>query len=206
MNDFSPFAIEDTEEALPVELLNFTAKRKDLSLVHLDWTTALEINNSGFVIERMLDIEFQFQDIGWIDGQGSTTKKSYYSFEDFNGHQGISYYRLKQVDTDGSFIYSKIKAVEGGSLSNNGSLNIFPNPTTGTVIISLDEVVSIKTNYRIELIDLGGRVIKQYQKSLRKGEQRILLDDLDDLLSGAYSVAITSDRGLTMIRKLIKVE
>jgi len=96
---------------LPVELTSFTAKVSG-GKVQLDWTTATEINNSGFDIERSFDGS-TFTSVGFVKGNGTTTEPREYSFIDkfeFKATQSI-YYRLKQFDYDGSVNYSNIISV-----------------------------------------------------------------------------------------------
>ncbi len=112
--------------AVPVELISFGAAAVESS-INLTWETATEKNNYGFDIERSQDKKV-FEKIGFVGGNGSTTRKHTYSFSDENAPSGRSYYRLKQLDYDGSSTYSNIieadKAVPAEfRLSQN-----YPNP------------------------------------------------------------------------------
>ncbi len=112
--DYSSFAWDTLETAtpgapngtqdLPVELTSFSAV-KLTNGVKLSWTTASEINNSGFDIERSSNNK-SFNKIAFIPGHGTSTEALSYSYVD-NSQSGKTYYRLKQVDFDGSFNYSK---------------------------------------------------------------------------------------------------
>ncbi|MCK7526061.1 MAG: hypothetical protein MZV64_54870 [Ignavibacteriales bacterium] len=97
---------------IPVELESFTASVSDKQ-INLNWITATELNNSGFEIEKSTD-NFIWNKIGFVNGKGTTTDKSYYSFNDNNPIDGKSYYRLKQIDYDGTFTYSSIVAINFG--------------------------------------------------------------------------------------------
>lgn len=96
---------------LPIELLSFSAKNIDDREVLLEWSTASETNNDFFTLERTLDGE-NFEIIGTVNGAGNSTSTLNYSFVDDNPYSGISYYRLKQTDFDGSFAFSELEAVE----------------------------------------------------------------------------------------------
>lgn len=99
---------------LPVTLLFFKGENKENKYSHLTWGTALEINNSGFVVEKSLNA-MDFDSIGWVDGHGNSTTLNTYSFDDVNVLNGKTYYyRLKQVDYDGGFEYSEIVSVKFG--------------------------------------------------------------------------------------------
>jgi len=106
---FMPFAT-----SIPVELTSFTASVIDGNVV-LDWTTATELNNSGFEVQKLIDSNIEklqnWEAIGFVSGNGTTTEKSFYSFADQNPFVGTAYYRLKQIDFDGSCEYSNIVEV-----------------------------------------------------------------------------------------------
>ncbi len=106
---------------IPVELTSFTASSVDGNVV-LNWITATELNNSGFEIQRSLSPtpslkegalgNSDWQKIGFVTGNGTSTEVHSYSFTDQNPVDGKSYYRLKQIDFDGSFEYSNIVEVD----------------------------------------------------------------------------------------------
>lgn len=109
---------------LPIKLKSFKAVMgKGIS--NLSFTTASEINNAGFDIERSAD-GITFEKIGWVDGHGSTTEEIHYTFTDTKPLFGINYYRLRQMDYDGRFEYSKI--VNVGYTSDD--VYLYPNPAT----------------------------------------------------------------------------
>lgn len=110
---------------IPVELTSFTATANNNS-VQLVWKTATENNNSGFHIERKSSEDFE--SIGFVSGSGTTADPMSYSFIDVNLNPGTYYYRLKQVDYDGTFEYSNsievdIIGPDAYSLEQN-----YPNP------------------------------------------------------------------------------
>lgn len=96
-----PFSIRPY---IPVELTSFIAKVSQNS-VTLEWTTATEINNFGFEVQRSID-NSEFLKIGFVNGYGTSTEPNNYSYIDDNVMPGNYYYRLKQVDFDGTFEYS----------------------------------------------------------------------------------------------------
>jgi Secretion system C-terminal sorting domain len=110
--------------ALPVKLKTLEVKSEKVQNV-LSFTTASESNNAGFDIERSSD-GIAFENIGWIDGNGSTTEEKHYTFIDTKPSLRINYYRLRQVDYDGRFEYSKIVSL----MMNSDDVIIFPNPAT----------------------------------------------------------------------------
>lgn len=95
---------------IPVELTSFTGTAMQDGVL-LNWTTATELNNQGFEIERTIDAQ-NWQKIGFVPGFGTTTERHLYSFIDDVIDNGTYYYRLKQVDFNGSFTYSEIVEVD----------------------------------------------------------------------------------------------
>lgn len=163
---------------LPVELFKFYAKIEN-KYVNLFWSTASETNNEKFEIEESHNGR-EFYKIGEVKGSGTTTQPKDYSFTIGSKRNGISYYRLKQVDYDGGYEYSKILSVR---VDENATYRIYPNPTTDVLHIShrsnyritnsLGQVVTRGTAKRIDvskfpaglyLIRLGNGDVKQFVK------------------------------------------
>jgi len=119
---------------IPVELMNYTIRVLNHD-VQLNWTTATEINNKGFEILRSTQNDNDWVKIGFVNGHGTTTEPQFYSFADESLQPGKYQYRLKQIDFDGNFEYSKIvevtiEAPTEFSLSQN-----YPNPFNPTTKI-----------------------------------------------------------------------
>ena len=95
---------------IPVELISFTAKSNGKEII-LNWSTATELNNLGFEIQRSSEGN-EFFTIGFVEGHGTTTEQQTYSYIDKNLGNGKNFYRLKQVDYDGSYEYSDVVEVE----------------------------------------------------------------------------------------------
>ena len=117
----------------PVELTSFTATASGKE-VTLNWTTATELNNQGFEVQRKFSTN-DFATIGSVKGQGTTTSQNQYSFVDKLIDGGKYFYRLKQIDFDGTFEYSneievEVRTVDKFSLEQN-----YPNPFNPTTTI-----------------------------------------------------------------------
>lgn len=117
---------DGTNTPLPVELVSFNAVVEG-DAVKLEWSTASELNNDFFVVERMSASNTGIE-IGRVNGQGTVQTSHTYSLYDENPQPGLNYYRLRQTDFDGTFTYSKIISVYVKDTDNSKGLNVYPNP------------------------------------------------------------------------------
>jgi hypothetical protein len=134
--------------SLPVEFISFTGK-KDGDANLLNWSVAMEKDNDYFIIERSKN-GTDFSPAGTVNGKGNTSSMQLYSFRDDHPLNGLTYYRLKQVDFNGSSSYSMIIAV----LHKKADIDIYPNPNNGTFMISLS---APERSYQLDITDLHGR-------------------------------------------------
>lgn len=111
--------------SLPVELLDFQVNKDGDNAALLQWATASEKNNRGFEIEMKHETEADFQKAGFVKGSGTTTDKQTYSYTVRNLKNGTWYFRLKQIDEDGSVHYSPVQSVE---IRSALAVKLFPNP------------------------------------------------------------------------------
>jgi photosystem II stability/assembly factor-like uncharacterized protein len=119
------FSIASQPPALPVDWLAFDARATDDNRVQLAWATASEFNNNRFEVERSAD-GIEFQRIGQVPAKGTSNYQANYAHTDALPLPGNSYYRIRQVDFDGKFSFSKIKSV---SLPEKvASFRCYPNP------------------------------------------------------------------------------
>ena len=141
--------VEVNSFILPVELSAINARLKDQA-IEFSWQTATELNNEKFIVESSTEGEV-FNRIGEIAGAGTTTEPQDYTFTHHTPSAGINYYRLKQVDFDGTFAYSKVLAINAP-----GSKDIFafPNPAKDKITLQYDYS---KGAGNIQLFDALGR-------------------------------------------------
>ena len=196
--NFSPFVVRSINADLPVEMLYFNAKRINANLVELDWVTESETNNDGFFVERMLENESSFKELGFVDGNGTIVTTTYYEYGDANSYSGISYYRLRQVDFDGSYSYSSIKAVEGKK--NNQIVSFFPNP--------VDDFINIRITrpgekLQIRIVDIKGSEIMSSQINFPT-DQLVQIQNLSSLVPATYILTVQIDDVETYNHKFIK--
>lgn len=172
--------------------------------VELNWTTAAEINNDRYIVQRSFSgKEDDFSDIGFVDSKslgGNSSIALYYNFMDMNARIGNNYYRIKQVDLDGSFQYSKVVNVEQKSNKYQVS-NVFPNPTTGEINVSIESVREDEATATISNI-FGAQVLSQ-KLSLLSGINGFNFD-IQALPQGAYYLTIINSNNEKTVVKLMK--
>ncbi|SFD15351.1 T9SS type A sorting domain-containing protein [Spirosoma endophyticum] len=124
------FLIRDINGILPVTLLDFTAKPEG-DRVQLAWTTAMERNTDRFVVERSRDLG-EYVPVGELAAKGNTDERQYYGLTDLNPQPGVNYYRLMQVDNDGS--RHAFKPISAIIQVNEPVVAVYPNPSTAVRI------------------------------------------------------------------------
>lgn len=174
---------------VPVELASFDAILLENETVQLSWTTASEINNSHFEIERSEDGE-HFSRIGYVAGYGNSVITQEYSFVDGSPKTGLNYYRLKQMDFDGKFEYSKIETIK---IDNAISvISIYPNPTRDILYVE-----GIKDSYKLTIYNQLGKVIATYGIEAIENEL-----DISQLSQGVYYFQFSS-QGTNQVERVI---
>ncbi len=188
----------NNNQALPVELTTFSAtilKNK----VELNWETATEVNNYGFNVERKTEIG-DWSEVGFVEGHGNSNSPKHYSFTDNQVNNGKYYYRLKQIDIDGTFEYSDAIEVD---LSSPGKYELsqnFPNPfnPTTTIQFSVPEAGLVKlTVYNV----IGEKVAELVNKNMEAGYHNVQFN-AGNLNSGIYIYKIEANN-FTKIRKMM---
>ncbi|WP_342088091.1 LamG-like jellyroll fold domain-containing protein [Dyadobacter sp. OTU695] len=175
------------ESPLPVKLISFEGKATNEGN-RVSWRTAEEIDNDYFAVERASGRPVNFQVIGKIKGNGTTSVENRYDWLDSESLNGISYYRLKQVDIGGQATFSRIIAIDN-RISH--SLNAYPNPTSERVVIELPETASSTVHVRV--FTTGGRLVLEDRLT---GSNEGRLDfNMKALPTGLYQLNIISPTG-----------
>lgn len=157
---------------LPVELSEFTVKSVNFQIA-LNWQTATETNNAGFEVQRSTDGK-NFQNLTFIEGKGTTSEVQDYVYDDQDLKKGQLYhYRLKQIDYDGAFEYSKTITAR---LEADGIVGTFsPNPSVGGQTV-LDYTAPTTGDLMLRVFDVSGRELLQQQYEVRKGGNTLAVD------------------------------
>jgi hypothetical protein len=187
---FGTLQIPNCSSPLPVELISFSGQKKD-AVVILDWSTATELNNDKFIIERSVDFS-TWETIGEEKGAGSTKTISKYSYVDYAPLPNTAYYRLRQVDIDGTVAYSHAVSIQSVAVQ---AFNISPNP--------FEEELTIQTgsdgDLQVKMYDVMGRLMYETNFQNGAGIQSIR----PDLPSGTYIITVQTDTFIEQ-RKVIK--
>lgn len=193
--------INYSTEIVPVELSSFTAT-VDNNKVTLFWQTATETNNSGFEILRSSQNDNnKWNQIGFVDGNGTTTNESNYSYTDKNLVQGSYSYKLSQIDFDGTRTESGIIDVEINSQPNEYSLSQnYPNPfnPSTTIQYSIPEGGNVKLKV---YNSLGEKVATLVDEIKSQGNYEINFN-ASELVSGIYFYQLSTNN-FTDVKKMI---
>ena len=177
------------EAQLPVELISFKGS-KTTEGVQLIWQTANELNNDYFIVQRSVNGQ-TFENIGEVQGFGTTTEMQSYSLLDISPANGLNYYRLKQVDFDGRFEYSDVITVE--IEKQQTSINVYPNPSKGLYNIQWSENISSQTN--LEVFDMTGRLV--HNEIIENNTSQL---NLEHLMNGNYFLKFTNQNDVFTTR------
>lgn len=189
---------------LPVELVHFTVKpTPDNNKVVLRWVTATEMNSDKFIVERTSDFN-QIEQLGEVRASGSSSNLINYVFEDEAPYNGTSYYRLVQIDLDGTEEISFWKQVSIETIVENVSLLVYPNPANKTNQVRIESSGLLpKSDIRIDVYDLGGKLVfTTEEKSDRNGYLQYQFEKLNQE-SNTYVIYVSD--GVHQIAKTLLV-
>jgi len=176
-------AYEFDSVALPVELSSFSASINNRDVV-LNWTTASELNNSGYDIERKL-LEGNWSKIGFVNGNGTVNSPSDYTYTDIGLATGRYNYRLKQIDFNGNFEYFNLSSEVGVGVPTRFELSQnYPNPFNPTTTINFDLPVDGKVS--IKLFDMMGREVATLVNENKTAGYYTLNFNASNYSSGTY--------------------
>jgi spore germination protein YaaH len=172
---------------LPVELSFFEGKVID-NQVHLFWATVTEKENFGWEIERAEPLKnkdsLEWEKLDFVIGSVSSNSLKHYSFIDRNVSSGIYYYRLKQINLDGSFEYSDKIEIMVKNLKEEIELSNYPNPFNSFTIIEF--YINKPDRVRLSIFNLLGEEIKVLLDEFKESGKYKINFDADDLSSGVY--------------------
>jgi hypothetical protein len=213
INNIPLTAPEIENQPLPVELTTFSAKQEG-EKISISWQTRTEVNNYGFEVERTSSLPSPYQGegvttgrdgrgwnkIGFVEGSGNSNSTKNYSFTDKNPKGGSKFqYRLKQIDTDGKYIYSNIEEVEYKPTKLELYQN-YPNPFNPTT--KIDFSLPQACNVTLKIFNtLGEEVATLFNGYMEAGIQTINFN-AKNLPSGFYIYRLRTEKA-TIIKKML---
>jgi hypothetical protein len=185
------------QEVVPVELTSFTASVTGTS-INLNWSTASEINNSGFEVERKT-ANSSWQKLGFVNGNGTTTEKQTYSYTDRNLTEGSYNYRLKQVDFNGEFEYSNVIEVLVVAPNKFELSQNYPNPFNPSTSISF--TLPQAGNVKLSVYNLLGQEVQTLVNGFMETGLHSVNFEAKNLNSGIYLYKLEAN-GINSVRKM----
>jgi Secretion system C-terminal sorting domain len=201
-NSFYISSINLLASPLPIELLKFTATKCNND-VCLDWTTATETNNDYFTVEKSTD-GIYFEEVSVVDGAGNSTTVLNYSSLDDEPYQGVSYYRLKQTDFNGSISYSNVEEINFNGNTADFSLNVYPNPNDGS---AFNLMVNANKGEEVLVVVYDATGKETYSKVIitnDSGENIYAIDPSNKLAAGMYLIIATSKQSMFSKKMIVK--
>ena len=177
---------------LPVKFVAYSVSRANNG-TDIRWSTSQEQNASMYIVERSEDGS-NWNNIAYVAAVGNTNEMSSYSFTDKTAAAKTTYYRIKQVDNDGQFVYTSIKSLRTASETNVG---VKVSSTASNVVVEFSE--QIKGNVMVRLVSLSGQVVSQKMYTQPSGY--VILDKAS--LKGNYLVSVTDGQNFKIAQQVI---
>ncbi len=206
MNTYGQFGVggNNTINPLPVNLLYFKAVHVNGDAL-LNWATASETNNSGFIVERSVDGE-HFTSLIFVKGKGHSKQTVQYEYLDpavfTKTGSPLVYYRLKQMDMDGGISYSETVMLKDNELMHE-TVNVYPNPFYNETGVSIESLTAGKA--RIQLFDMMGNILSDEILMIHAGVNYMVLKNMPGLAHGVYFVKVNWN-GINKTIKVIKMD
>ncbi|MFZ4621745.1 MAG: hypothetical protein ACOYNS_14385, partial [Bacteroidota bacterium] len=197
----SAVMLETTSSILPVEMTSFTVE-KLRSQIRLCWTTATEISNYGFEIERRIEqgYDSKWNMIGFVRGAGNSNAPKQYFFLDQRTLSGIHQYRLKQLDHDGGYSYSPVVEARMESPVAFAEMKNYPNPFNPITTVEATVPTAGTAVVRIQNV-LGQQIAEVFRGKVEAGSTFNVIWDARNYASGIYFSVLEWNGGM-MVRKM----
>ena len=192
MNGIFEFGTAQAPSPLPVQWLEVYASAL-ANRVKIHWSTANEVNNSGFEVQKLNPVSKGFESVAWLDGAGNSNQVNYYSFDDLDVKAEEDYfYQIKQLDFNGASTYSEVvHARLKPTISSN--VQFYPNPLTvdSKLVFNLENNSSVK----ITIVNVMGEVVAHEDLGmLKSGNCQVnVTSHFKDVSVGLYTVSVEID-------------
>jgi Secretion system C-terminal sorting domain len=183
------------DSALPIALSLFNVEKNNLSN-KLTWTTETETNGSHFDVEKSTDNK-TWKSIGQVTAKGNSLRRENYAFDDASPN-AINYYRLKMIDRDGSFLYSKIITVR---MTSKGEVSISPNPVQSNLFVNVIDAEN--ENLKVSVSNYAGQIVLEKNITIY-GNGNLTLS-MEDFQSGIYIISVTDEnKNVIATKRIVK--
>lgn len=191
-------ASAEVRTVLPVELISFYGSYKD-NTVLLNWSTATESQNEGFYIEKSKSGSYNdWQEIDFVQGKGNSSQQQHYQLIDRSPIDAVSYYRLKQVDFDGGFEFSKTIVITAKKAET--ALIVFPNPVAAEAI-NLRFWSKEQSSAQVILTDQLGRTVILKEMIIDEGTNNLKMS-IEKLPAGFYTIQLLIEKRTSVVQRL----
>ena len=191
------FALDDIKVSLcpeggpaPVNFLSINARQKG-SGVSIEWSTSQEFNSSRFDIEKSADGNSNWSVVASVNGAGNSSNVKKYNAYDPQPFNGINFYRIKQVDIDGHFMYSKTVSVKL-NLDKTG-ISVLANPFHSSLTVDFSSLTDQAVSAR--LVDITGKQVAVEKWSINAGSTRKNFSSVNGLQQGMYILTVSNAAG-----------
>ena len=196
---FATYTLSEQQTPLPVTLISFDARRKGADAL-VTWATATEISNFGFEVQVSTN-GTTFTKLAFVPSQAinSLSVLTYTFLDEQSGKTGQRYYRLRQIDQDGTNVYSPVRVVSFGAndavAQGQTTLTAYPNPFVEGDLPSVLVQSSATGSGTVQLLDVTGRQLSQQEFTSTPGTQQISLPATTGLQAGVYLAKVTLASG-----------
>ncbi len=190
----APSSFAQINGTMPVRLLDFNVKPEG-RVAHLKWSTAEETGSDYFQIQHSLDAK-NWSAKSTVNAAGDSKVIQQYNYSDGDVANGINYYRLKIVDKDGTYSYSKVRSVEFDGIPQS-SFSVFPNPAVNVLNLESETWDNIR---KVSIIDITGKEV------ISKGNFSDKQIDVSSLVSGTYSVKVFYSNQTQAVKRVVVIK
>ncbi len=193
------FTVVFADGNLPVELSSFTAEVNE-NKVLLNWRTETEVNNYGFEILRQAQDD-TWQLLGFVEGNGNSNSPKYYSYTDNSVSSGSYFYRLKQIDNDGRFEYSKVVEITVSDVTTFQLGQNYPNPFNPSTEIRFS--IPETGNVNLTVYNIIGEQVAVLLNGVMEAGSHTINFNAENLLSGIYFYTLKTGNIVEMKKMIL---
>jgi len=203
ISDFSPFNLGSSGggNPLPIDLLSFGVNCSH-DIVDVDFTVISQVNNDYFLIERS-ENALEWEEVGTLEGAGNSNAQIDYNFVDGSPMEGLSYYRLTQVDYDGNFKTFSPVSISCVTVGSGMPIDVYPNPVVNEFIIELELDQHQGKDVYYNILDARGVIVQSNNIALNRGFNQHNID-VQNLSNGVYILRFINTKNHISETRIVK--